>query len=80
MPTGEDVWTVYKISGYNYVMLGSMTSIVVGLIVSYLTGPTKLEDVHPDLVSPYVHRFLPKSKYSAIPLRELQKNNTNGKC
>jgi solute carrier family 5 (sodium-coupled monocarboxylate transporter), member 8/12 len=38
--------------------------LLVGSIVSYLTGPQKLDKIDPELISPVIHRFLPEDTFS----------------
>uniref|UniRef100_A0A0K8T9M5 Sodium-coupled monocarboxylate transporter 2 n=2 Tax=Lygus hesperus TaxID=30085 RepID=A0A0K8T9M5_LYGHE len=61
---------IYRITVFYNIAMGTIISVVIGLIVSYLTGPNRLEDVNPDLVSPVIHRFLPKyrKEYMPVPL------------
>lgn len=48
---------LYRLSYMYYTALGCITAIIVGLIVSYLTGNNK-EKVHEDLLSPIIYRFI----------------------
>lgn len=41
-----------------YTMFGAISAIVVGLIISYLTGGNRGKKVHKDLLSPVIYRFL----------------------
>jgi hypothetical protein len=50
---------IYRISYTLYTMIGMATAIIVGLAVSFLTKPNRLEDVDSDLITPVIHRFLP---------------------
>jgi hypothetical protein len=68
----EEVLELYKISPYSYEMYSSIVSVVLGLIFSYLTGPLQLGQVHPDLLCSFIRRFIPKTSYTSIPLRESQ--------
>jgi multisubunit Na+/H+ antiporter MnhB subunit len=50
-------------------VLGCCIVIVVGLVVSFLTGATSPRELHPDLLSPVVHWALPKKhkdQYQAV--------------
>ncbi|XP_067006335.2 sodium-coupled monocarboxylate transporter 1 [Anabrus simplex] len=74
-PDGSDVFILYRISYMWYVPLGCFVSVVVGLIVSFLTGATKLDTVNHALISPLIRRFLPKqkieiSKHETVPLTD----------
>ena len=75
----EDIWIFYRISLFYYGTIGTFLAIVVGLAVSHLTGPHKLGDIHPNLLNPMVHKYLPKTEYAPLPLKnikeEVQMNN-----
>lgn len=51
---------LYRLSYLYFNVLGCFTVIVVGLVVSFLTGATSPGELHPDLLSPVVHWILPK--------------------
>lgn len=44
-----------------YTMVGTVTAVIVGLIVSHFTGRNKNE-IHRHLLSPLVYRFLKKQE------------------
>ncbi|CAD7080203.1 unnamed protein product [Hermetia illucens] len=54
------VFPLYRLSFHWINPIGVFTVIIVGTIVSFLTGPTNLKKIDPDLISPVIHRFLPK--------------------
>ena len=54
----ESPFLFYRLSYMYYTALGCVTTIVIGSIVSYLTGCNKKSPVHRDLLSPVIHRFL----------------------
>ncbi|XP_077287850.1 sodium-coupled monocarboxylate transporter 1-like [Arctopsyche grandis] len=56
----EDVFFLYKLSYLLYIALGTSVAVVVGVVVSYITGPTDLLTLDPNLISPPIRRFLPK--------------------
>ncbi|XP_046397337.1 sodium-coupled monocarboxylate transporter 1-like [Ischnura elegans] len=53
----EAPWPIFQLSYTLYCLVGLTISLTVGMIVSFLTGPTQLEDVHIDLLTPVVHPF-----------------------
>nr|CAD7449788.1 unnamed protein product [Timema bartmani] len=61
VPTSrEDVFFLYRMSYLWYSIIGTLTAIIVGLIVSFMTGPRDPRSIDPDLLSPVIHRFLPR--------------------
>lgn len=40
--------------------VGVMSVLIVGMLVSWITGPTDMKEINPDLISPVIHRFLPR--------------------
>lgn len=53
------VFPLYRLSFHWINPIGILTVLVVGTIVSFLTGPRKLNEIDPELISPVLHRFLP---------------------
>ncbi|XP_063914126.1 sodium-coupled monocarboxylate transporter 1-like [Zophobas morio] len=53
----ESVFALYRMSYMYYTVVGAVVAVVVGYIVSLVTGGTE-KQVHRDLLSPIVHRFL----------------------
>ncbi|XP_046396600.1 sodium-coupled monocarboxylate transporter 1-like [Ischnura elegans] len=53
-PETNEAWFIFRISYTLYSFVGLVISVVVGLIVSFLTGPTDPADVHIDLLTPVV--------------------------
>lgn len=56
----EEVFLLYRISYMWYTVLGVGSTLVVGLVVSFLTGARNPKEVDPMLLTPVIHRFLPK--------------------
>lgn len=57
IPTNPpNVLGIYKISYLWYATVGTMTTIIVGLIVSFITGKTDPKTVHPRYIIPIVDR------------------------
>lgn len=59
VPTEIDDFPLYKMSYIWYTGLGMMLNIVVGLIVSFITGATKPEEINPGLICPVFDELLP---------------------
>lgn len=68
--TSEDVFRLYELSVFLYVTLGTVITVIVGLITSYLTGANKVESVDRSLLTPVIHRFLPE--YRPVPAKEVE--------
>lgn len=63
--SAEDVFYLFRLSYLWYTLIGVLTAITVGLVVSFLTGANKPQDVDPRLLSPAIRRFIsyePKHK------------------
>jgi multisubunit Na+/H+ antiporter MnhB subunit len=59
---GSPPFLLYRLSYLYFNVLGCIIVIVVGLVVSFLTGATNPRELHPDLLSPVVHWTLPKKQ------------------
>ncbi|XP_017784798.1 PREDICTED: sodium-coupled monocarboxylate transporter 1-like [Nicrophorus vespilloides] len=70
----EEPFFLYQLSYMYYTALGAIVAIIIGILVSYLTGCNKNRLIHKDLLSPVVHRFLPEQK-SEIPEDKDVKNH-----
>lgn len=66
----DKVNPIFEVTVYYYGVIACILSMLFGIIVSYLTGPNKLEQVDRDLLSPVIHRFLPK--YTSVPMKETE--------
>ncbi|XP_042861691.1 sodium-coupled monocarboxylate transporter 1-like [Penaeus japonicus] len=58
----EEDWpllALYKISYTLYPVIGTLTCIIVAIIITIATGGEDLSQVRPELVSPIIRRFLP---------------------
>lgn len=60
----DQVFPLYRLSYHWINPIGVATVIVVGTIVSLLTKPTDTKTLDPDLISPVIHRFLPKECFA----------------
>ncbi|XP_037806528.1 sodium-coupled monocarboxylate transporter 2 isoform X1 [Lucilia sericata] len=56
----SDVFPLYRLSFHWINPIGVLTTVIVGTIVSFLTGPTVVKKLDADVISPVIHRFLPK--------------------
>lgn len=52
----EDVLPLYRISYHWVAVIGVITVVVVGTLVSLVTKPTKIRTLDPNLLSPVIHR------------------------
>lgn len=55
---------MFRISYIFYTCFGTVVQIVVGLVVSWITGFNDLKEVNPDLITPVMHWVLPKQPIS----------------
>jgi len=60
-----------------YTLIGVLTAIIIGLIVSFLTGANKPQDIDPRLLCPFIRRFISyeakhKQKFSQGESHELK--------
>lgn len=56
---------LFRVSHYYYTLLGTVFTILAAYIVSMFTT-TEDNPVRPELVSPLVHRFIPKQKGNVL--------------
>ncbi|KAF2897368.1 hypothetical protein ILUMI_08807, partial [Ignelater luminosus] len=76
----EEPFWLFRISFYNYVPMGTILTIIIGLTVSWFSESKFDPPCNPDLLSPWIHRFLPKSSFAAsYDLAEEEKLNINPK-
>ncbi|KAK3933297.1 Sodium-coupled monocarboxylate transporter 1 [Frankliniella fusca] len=54
----DRVFALYRLSYLWYTMLGTVVTVVVGMVVSALTSPQDPCSLHPDLLAPPVRKFL----------------------
>lgn len=45
---------------YCSLSVGVLSVLIVGMLASWISGPQDMKEVNPDLISPVIHRFLPK--------------------
>uniref|UniRef100_A0A1S4GX53 Sodium-coupled monocarboxylate transporter 1 n=1 Tax=Anopheles gambiae TaxID=7165 RepID=A0A1S4GX53_ANOGA len=63
-PDESGVFPLYRLSYHWITPIGVTTVLVVGTIVSFLTGPRDLRHIDPELISPVIHRLLPVESFS----------------
>lgn len=77
-PDESGVFPLYRLSFHWINPIGIFSVIIVGSLVSYLTGGRKLEKIDPELISPVIHRFLPEDCFTnfgmASKSKRLQEN------
>lgn len=56
----SNVFPLYRLSFHWINPIGVASTVLVGTIVSFLTGPTKVKKLDADVISPIIHKFLPK--------------------
>lgn len=59
-PDESDVFPLYRLSFMWINPIGILSVLIVGSLVSYFTGPRDLRTIDPMLISPVIHRFLPR--------------------
>lgn len=64
VPDQSDIFPLYRLSYHWINPIGILTVFTVGSIVSYVTGPQKLDRVDPELISPVIHSFLPQDAFA----------------
>lgn len=72
-PDESTVFPLYRLSFHWINPIGVFTVLIVGSAVSFLTGARKLKHIDPSLISPVIHRFLPKecfTKYGNISMKK----------
>ncbi|XP_034172067.1 sodium-coupled monocarboxylate transporter 2 isoform X2 [Osmia lignaria lignaria] len=71
-PIPEDTpFALYTISFMYYTMVGFIVVMVVGTIVSFMTGVPDLKDIDRNHFPPIIQRFLPPKKYTEVPLHSV---------
>ncbi|XP_033235662.1 sodium-coupled monocarboxylate transporter 2-like isoform X1 [Drosophila pseudoobscura] len=72
----EQVLPLYRLSFHWVNPIGVATAIVVGALVSLVTKPTDMKTLDPDLISPVIHRFLPKECFEGRNLSQKSERKT----
>lgn len=68
-PDETGVFPLYRLSFMWINPIGILSVLVVGSIVSYFTGPRDLRTIDPQLISPVIHRFLPRECFENCELK-----------
>jgi hypothetical protein len=67
-----------------YVILGTSITMLVAIVVSFITGPNKPENMNPKLFAPFVQRWIEakveKLKAKPTELGMMMNNDVNVKC
>lgn len=67
--TREAPFFLYRMSYLWYTWVGFLVAIIVGLLVSLVTGPNKYRVEDKKLYSPVIHRFLRKNSFTRTTVR-----------
>ncbi|XP_024939182.1 sodium-coupled monocarboxylate transporter 2 isoform X2 [Cephus cinctus] len=62
-PDEENVFPLYRLSYHWFSGLGAAVVIIVGGMVTWITGPKNPAYINRDLLSPAIHRWLPEPRY-----------------
>lgn len=68
-PDESDVFPLYRLSFLWINPIGILSVLVVGSLVSYFTGPRDLRTIDPQLISPVIHRFLPRECFEMYEMK-----------
>lgn len=60
--THPDDYQIYHISYLWYTFFGAVITIVISLIVSYITGFNRVSDMDPKLLAPFMRKYIKPSK------------------
>ncbi|XP_011214718.2 sodium-coupled monocarboxylate transporter 2 [Bactrocera dorsalis] len=63
----SDVFPLYRLSYHWIPVIGILSTLLVGTVTSFLCGPRDLKTLDAVVISPVIHRFLPKECFSATP-------------
>ncbi|XP_043653437.1 sodium-coupled monocarboxylate transporter 1 [Drosophila teissieri] len=66
----DEVFPLYRLSYHWVSPIGIVTVLVVGALVSLITKPTDIKTLHADVLSPVIHRFLPRECFRGRNLNE----------
>ncbi|XP_055713749.1 sodium-coupled monocarboxylate transporter 1 isoform X2 [Phlebotomus papatasi] len=76
-PDESDVFPLYRFSFHWINPIGIISVLIVGSIVSLLTGPRDLKQIDPELISPVIHRFLPSECFIHYGTTSMERNQLN---
>ncbi|XP_016967491.1 sodium-coupled monocarboxylate transporter 1-like [Drosophila biarmipes] len=71
----EDVFPLYRLSYHWINPIGVLTVVIVGSLVSLVTKPTDVRTLDSNLISPVIHRFLPKECFKVRSHHEVDATN-----
>nr|XP_036222837.1 sodium-coupled monocarboxylate transporter 2-like [Bactrocera oleae] len=63
----SDVFPLYRLSFHWIPVIGVLSTLLVGTVTSFLCGPKDLKTLNANVISPVIHRFLPKECFKATP-------------
>ncbi|EDV48739.1 sodium-coupled monocarboxylate transporter 2 [Drosophila erecta] len=66
----DQVFPLYRLSYHWVGPIGILTALVVGALVSLITKPTDVKTLQAELISPVIHRFLPRECFRSRNLNE----------
>ncbi|KAL9927894.1 sodium-coupled monocarboxylate transporter 2-like isoform 1-T3 [Glossina fuscipes fuscipes] len=73
----SDVFPLHRLSFHWINPIGVLTTVLVGTIVSFISGPTVLKKLDAELISPVLHRYLPKECFPPSSItNEMTRENT----
>lgn len=75
----EEPFVLYRIAFYYFVLIGTLFVIVVGLIVSFITGPRDPSEMNAKLFVPFIHKFITFKKEPFLPIELLKTTNPHAK-
>lgn len=67
----SDVFPLYRLSFMWINPIGILAVLVVGSLVSYFTEPRDLRSIDPQLISPVIHRFLPRECFENFEVKSI---------
>ncbi|XP_037935226.1 sodium-coupled monocarboxylate transporter 1-like isoform X1 [Teleopsis dalmanni] len=69
---------IYNISYLFYTMLGAILTIVIAIVISFISGPNKLTDIDTSLLSPFLQRWIENYKSKKVTASsDTTKNGNN---
>ena len=72
--TNDQPAIIFQITFMYFFIIGTIITVVVGIISSIILGEVNLTAINPDHITPCMRKFLPKKKYAEIPLKEQQRD------
>ncbi|KAF5299818.1 hypothetical protein FQA39_LY11355 [Lamprigera yunnana] len=66
----EEPFWLFRISFQYYYVIGTITTIIVGLLISWITSKKSHPDVNRNYLSPIIHKFLKKTVVEELPAKE----------